>query len=594
MIREKNKYFRAFVIILVVMNFIKLWGIFTVKLPWVSDETGVWLVAEYIGGYGDSWISYVENSGRASDYYGILTSLVYSPFINSLDNVVISYRCCLVLNILMLAIMSFICFRMLFDWFGFAYKNALICSIASVSLSMVLFYANMIMTETVFTTWVWLVTYYFIFLIDNNTSTKHTIVFAILMILGYAIHSRCLIVWGMVLFCVILYRIVEKRWIVRPKIFLVTVILVYIGLAEISGNIQNFFWREGDVRNSTEHVASKITLIFKVLSGDIKEITTRAISLFSEFSIETCGFIIICSLISFQYIMYIFQKIKEKQWDYKDSRDLCCFVYVFGNFWAMNFCIALNSLGNLRSKWFVYTRYATPFLGVYIMFMFYIIKKMDKKYNVNRIILLTILIGSLILNWSISNWSSFLSDAKMGKFDSAAFFGYKIIAAINQYGANVWIYSIIGCIFVGLLIMLFLLKKNIHMGIPLVFTALSIFIYTLSIKSYTTPGQFSNRYWEKIDGLAECCQIYDLHNYKIKYYGSANVYLPTQLLLGKYDLECVKEFSMIDNEDTIFFSDLISEERISKWIIKLDDEEYIYIQDERLKNQLSEKYEVIQ
>ena len=96
MIRNKHKYLYAFGIIFVVLSVIKLGGIFTVKVPWISDEAGVWLVADFFGGNGKSWISYIENSGRYSDYYGLLASLIYSPIINFFNNIIIFFLTCFV------------------------------------------------------------------------------------------------------------------------------------------------------------------------------------------------------------------------------------------------------------------------------------------------------------------------------------------------------------------------------------------------------------------------------------------------------------------------------------------------------------------
>ena len=586
-LEEKKKNFIAALVITLVMFLIKFWSVFLVKVPWISDEIGVWQTSEYFTGHGESWKSYIIFSGRKNGFYGVLPSIIYLPVIMVSKNPVVVYRLCLILNIIMLIFAAYLVYKIMHKILELEWKKSILFALSSVALYSVLFNANVIMTETIFTVWVWLVVYVvFIGIKKNDANIRDTFCLSFLLALGYLIHSRCLIVYGMVFIIIFLNKVLYSKWLIRPLYFGVIFIGMILLFSQITSNIQQYFWDADNVVNSTEYTASKVFLISDVLLHNMQAVLKTFLSLLAAFTIETGGILICCVYISVIYIRQILHYFKEQD----RKIEVLLFIFMAGCFWGMNFCIAIMSYSPSRSKWYVYTRYATPFLGEYILICLYLLYKL--KYSCRKMVLFHVIFLPMLVKWIAVNWPVLLADAKMGLFDSAFFFCYKLMAVINEYGINVWLKIISLLVVLNLVVFLIFLYHK-KMGSVVCITVFSVLLYIIANLSYVTPGEFSVRYWDKVDKIAECIEKYPLDEYDIKYMGTDSFYLPTQLVLSKYDAICVEKFEEIKSENVIFFSDLLINRDISEFIFELDTEEYLYTSNQNLCAVLGDEYKRI-
>lgn len=585
---EKKKNLFAFFIILLALFIIKGWNVFLVKVPWISDEAGVWQTAEYLIGHGESWKSYILFSGRKNGFYGVLPSILYLPAIAVSRNPVFVYRLCLFLNMIMLALAAYMAYKIIREILGVKWNVSIIMALACVVLYPVLFNANVMMTETVFTLWAWIVYYVLIRLVQReDTGVAGTVLFSFLLALGYLIHSRCLIVYGMTLLIIVLHKIMHSGWIVRPFVFMIMLLGILFLFSSIAGNIQNYFWGADHIVNSTEYTATKVFLIGDVLIHNFKAMIRAFVSLTVAFSIETCGLLFGCLYISVAYVRYILYHLKIKE----EKEEALLFLFAAGCFWGMNLCIAIMSHSPSRNKWFVYTRYATPFLGEYILVCLYFFYKLQ--YSWKKLVLYHLALMPMAIKWIVINWPVLLADAKMGMFDSAYFFGYKLMAVVNEHGFNSWVAMIVALVLLSTGAFLILVRGRKIKYCALGLMVFSSLLFVAASLSYMTPREFSARYWDKVDSTYACMQRYQLEEYDIRYMGSDSFYLPAQLMLSKYDALCVEQFDKIESESTVYVSDLLINGEISEYIFELGTEEYLYTSDRELCELLCDTYKRI-
>ena len=574
-----------FGIVVCIVLLVKLWGVFLVKIPWISDEVGVWQTAEYVIGYGESWKSYVDYSGVVSGFYGVLSSIIYLPIIALCTNAITAYRFCLILNILLLVIASIFAYKILRTILDIPSEVSAYGAVASVALYPVLFHANVIMTETVFTVWVWMITYVFLKIVkQNRINFKNTVVLVFSLSLGYLIHSRCLIVYCIFGAIIFLYKLFNKKWLISPVTFVLSFILIIFLYSIITNKIQNFFWGANNLQNSTENTALRAKFIIFVLIDDIGGVLKTFISLVAAFTIETFGIIVSCIYISIIYLIYIIRHYKYA----KNKISTIAFIVSMGCFWGMIFCIAIIEHAPSRSKWYVYTRYATPFLGQYILICLYLLFKL--KYSRKKLILFNCIFVSIIIKWMAINWPILLADAKLGLFDSAFFFCYKLVSIVNKFRINIWVKSV-GLLIVGglSLVLVLIIKKKIKQC-SIAIAGFSVILYIISSFSYVTPMQFSNNYWQRVDGLIKCFKKFSLEDYDIQYMGTANFYLPLQISFSQKNAICVVKFEEIQGDNMVYLSDLLINEEISEFIFQLDQDEYLYTSNQELCDLLNNEY----
>ena len=253
---EKKSYIKVTAYFLLINLIVRVPGVVRNTMPWISDELGVWMTASWFGGYADSWKAYINDSGSVMGYYGFIASLVYAPIICLLKNIKIVYTLCILVKAILIAIMGVIAFSILHKYLKTDIKTAVIISTLSSMNYTTLHHANTIMTETVFTLWVWIV---FLLVVKSLYSSNlykpkviNTILFAVIIAAGYGIHSRCLVVWGMLLIIYLIYLALKKKQLVNLFVFAPVFVFTYVCLSSVSNAIQGSFWNTSGVTNSTE------------------------------------------------------------------------------------------------------------------------------------------------------------------------------------------------------------------------------------------------------------------------------------------------------------------------------------------------------
>ncbi len=342
------------------------------KLPFVADEVYTLSGATFFAGY--NWSNYMSLHKFYNYGYTMLLSPVYRIFT---DPVVI-YRCMLFINVILHALTVLVAYYVVNHQLKCKKTESIAIALVSTCNAIVMFFRGFVYNELPMTLIVWLIVLLMLKLI-NETGTRRIIwslVLAFVTAYAYSIHSRCLILFVTVAFICLIYLLVYRKWLVQPVAFLVVFVTSIQLQKRLLSYVQTNLYQVDlgqKMVNTTEQVVTS-TSRYEVLTtfSGIKKVICNFFSVAGGATIETAGILTIATVVALYYSVKNYKRIVKENREYA-----VLFLFSTIVLWGMVACVALLGAGNGRYRFLLYTRYACPFIGPFLLCGLWAIKEQD-------------------------------------------------------------------------------------------------------------------------------------------------------------------------------------------------------------------------
>lgn len=557
-----------------------------------SDDFGYIADAAYFAGY--NWNPY---TGDMTPYYNIGFSIVSALFFRISSDPVHIYRLLLayivILQIVLLVIVYFIGKRHLKMSEIQASIIALMYSMGTLAPQNGLYY----MSEVPFTMSFLLMVFQLLEL-QNVVFCKWkkrviSVFCALTLAYSYAIHTRFLISVVTFFILALSYHLLYKEKLVDYLFFILTFAVSFMGVYCWVNYVQQELYHTsiaGRVVDGNDALTrlSYISAYLKIFLN----LDNWRIFVGNFFSLVT-SMVLISGGLLWLFLVILFRELYRiiKNNEAKNKKLFILIVACVVSFFGMNALIAINGVTNIQElKWLTFIRYCRPFVGIFVIVgMYEIYSGNVNKNTLMSSILLIIISGITVMNYMIPN----LKHAKTGSQDISEV-GWLHYYFYNGQSTEEYFQFFFLVMFGLIILYLWLILKN-RINILAI-----IFILVSSMFSYSENQfniQISNNNFKMVDSTLEYMKRYK-EEIEIPIYFMQGTY-SGRLRFALFDIDMMylmttEQLNNIDVENAIVFSDnpnLLKDNSVElKYGFALDEWEYLYTSNEKLKTKLEKEY----
>lgn len=372
-------------------------------MPYImDDEFCYWSIGAWIAGY--DWSGVTRWNAYYSYGYGFILALI----IKLTGNMLLAYKIAIAFNGIFLVGIFLIVYFLINQFFKLSSQIVIIILSSAITLlPNNLLHVNIAWTETLLSFLVWAVIAILVKWIDTD-KIKYLYMADILMVYGYMVHNRLLVI-PIAFVLLLIYFLLTKKISVKDFLFSIFLLALGIGAAQLGKNyFYTHLWHSNKVArgNGYSTVSSKITNIFSGFEA-IEDLFISFAGKLLYFSIATLNMGILGVVIWIKRIWR--HNSTNKTIDQTESFIWLIFLLEVGLtvvFMAGTNTSSINPL--------LYGRYADIFVGPILFIIFYrISKNVDLKKSFPYIM--------LIISYGINIFCSFVAQKTIQKSNSISF-----------------------------------------------------------------------------------------------------------------------------------------------------------------------------
>lgn len=584
-----NKHTKIILFIVTVVLFVG--NISWYKIPWGGDSTFTIASGMYFAGY--DWSSFVSYYS----YYGFGYSILLAPLMFLIKDPILLYKSMLFCNVILYAVVVLIIYKILVEFFNIKNTNAFFAAISCIIWFPTLQQKDFVINETFLLVWVIGLVYFFLkmsILEDIKKRMIYSFFCAIIIGYGYNIHSRSLIFMIAIALTIILYACYTKKWIVSLKVFVPTLVIVFLFMSKASQFMQDALWSNSpskDLANTMSTVVGKVrffsyfTDLDKIIEFIQIFITNLLVYVYSTGGLFAFAF---CVCIPVLWIL-----LKNRKEQTVQTRSLFLLMLMgFLGFLGMIATISLSYVGILGEgaysyKYLFYMRYAAPYgCIIWILFFSYIHMFKLKKYY---IILggLTVVAEYIWLNGFVSK----LMNGLPYNFNKTMQFNIYRFASnllnIEYFDDKTFmICAKLMLVFCGIFILLLLRRKFKVLSVIYIVLSISLYLYYNSLIANSINLEYLSadatiQYFQKDSKI-------DWTDYEIEFGGKGSYLCAIRYGLFDFDMEYVKQIEDgYDLGNKLYITNDISMFDVSEILVfQLDEGEFLVTKNENLYNNI--------
>lgn len=362
-------------------------------LPLSADEISTMSGAAYFADY--DWSAYMH----MKKFYNFGYTMWLSPVYRLFQDPVTIYRAMLFCNVFVHAIIVLLAYRILRVNLKCSKCYSLAVSIVCTCNALVIFFRGYLYNEIPLTLIMWLTVLLLLELSEAEGKKRIvlSVILGFVMAYAYLVHSRCLILYGALLLLVLLYLFVYRKWLIQPVSFAVIFAAGIYCSSRLVDYVQIHLYQKGTgvvMQNSVEHVATGTWRYRALLSLDgVKDLICRFFTHSGALSVQTGGILTLVTVVVLYYLIKNFSRLKKGE---ESRKTFILLLYSSFATWGMVAASALTGASNKKIRFLAYSRYAVPFIGVFLLIGLLLMKRY-KKLDFRKIaiwtMVLTIAVG---------------------------------------------------------------------------------------------------------------------------------------------------------------------------------------------------------
>lgn len=482
----------------------------TLVLTTGQDEFGTIAGASYFAGF--DW------SGIVSElkYYGFGYSMLMAPVYWIFDNPRVIFQVMIAFNSICLGVSGVICYNIIRDIFNIDDNRFnVIVSITSTFFSCILLNSNAVFNECALMMIEWILVYLLLLMQKKKDAGQSTlvmtIVFSLISIYGFTVHTRIIYVLGASFIFMVMYFILKRKILVNIPAFVGIMGVGYIFVQKLIKFVQLKIWLTNDpekLRNSVSNLGGYFGNVsyLKSASGIKGFVYTLWGQVYGMFSLSGGIFAIAICI----FIFIILSLILKKKMEQVDGNLVTLGAFLCSLMMAVLLLTALgvldlveeNVLAGTASRWYLYTRYWAMCGQITVMFVLVFFKKQEKVSK--------ILIGASVAVFALVSLGFVL---KMGKMfyiyqgaRSNAFSSYlgMLFMKSDDYftTASFWRMTIFAAVIFVISLICIKCKKAEIMAVAV----LCLFIYSYAYTTIILDVPTSKQLYNEFDGMKEALE----------------------------------------------------------------------------------------
>lgn len=563
------------------------WMVFNRKLPFIADEVYSLSGASFFAGY--DWSSYMS----LHKFYNFGYTMLLAPIYKVFSDPVAIYRAMLFVNVIVRAVIVLIAYYIAYNKFHCNKVTSIAISIVCACNSLVLFFGGFLYNELPLAMLTWLILW-LLLEIPEKMGKKRILLSALLGAVsayGYIVHSRCIILYITLGLLIMLFLFVYKKWVVQPVSFgAVFGICIYFE-KQLLQYVQTNLYLKGIgvvMPNSVEHMVTG-TQRFEALKSleGIKKLILQFFSLAGSMTIETGGLVTVVSVACLYFICKNFKKMRKGE---VDKKLFILFVLSFVSLWGMVLCIALVGAHNGQPRFLVYSRYFSPFIGLFLLLGLYLLKahkELKFKWIAiwSGVLNIIVILVYVFCTFPILDKNSMRSNSTLYLFIPFARYEKQLI-----FSRNVFMIAL-SLLVIFTVILLFLYRRKQFIAFCMVTTIFSVALFWRTEEKQCKPA--ANRKYNACDATYALLEDETIFSDKNIYCAGTEMYRKG-VLIASYDKDIVYNLQDVQvDEDTVLLSNNVDtfEEYQPSYVFRLDSNEWIGIWDEELNSVLEKRYQ---
>lgn len=562
------------------------WLVFLRKLPFVADEVYTLSGSAFFAGY--NWSSYMH----LHKFYNFGYTMLLTPLYKIFSDPIYIYRAMLFANVVVHALTVIIAYYIANRRLDCSKLSSIAIAIVSTCSSVTLFFKGFVYNEIPLTLVAWLIVLLLLELV-GAVGKRRIVLSAVLGFVtayAYIIHSRCLVVFGTLAVLVLLYLLVYKKWIVQPVAFIsIFSVCIYSGKMLVEYVKANLYLTGTDVLigNSVEEVATGTWQYAALTSVEgIGKLICQFFSLAGAMTIETGGLL---TIVSAAGLFYLFKNFKQYRVGKINPSIFILTIFSVVSFWGMVCCIALAGASNGKARFLMYTRYFAPFIGTFLFFGLWVLKKytkQSKKWIGIWSGILTLIVGVVFVFYSCPQ----LLGASMKDNASLYFFiPFSRYISGTKFAKNVFAIALL-LLVVFTCIQMFLYYRKQFVAFCMVAMIFSVALFWQIEKQQCEPA--AERRYQACNATYSMLKDEKLVDSKEIHCLGTEVYRKA-VLVAAYDKNIGYDSNEIQiTKDTILLSNQVEDlqKYNAAYIFRLDKNEWVGFWDDEITDDFEKKY----
>lgn len=543
-------------------------------------------------------------------YYGFGYSIWMTPALLLINDAVLLHQILLMYNTVCICICAIICFNIQCHYLAVKDKKlAFFIALASVTFENNLLNTNAIVNEPALILILWITLNLLLHLKEKKdrgeSNVVGTLCLAFVLIYGLLIHTRVIYIWGVTAVFIVLYVIYKRKCVINIPAFLAVFVCGYIAAVRVISYVQNILWKpeEGEVlNNSIQSLNGNLASYLEVFT--YKGFKATVYTALGEIWGMTC---LTGGLFAFAFVLMVIALIRFGNKEYIEGVGenfhfivltvTALYVAILGSV-SLGAADAIKDVAAAGepSKWYMYVRYTALVIGPIIMFTLVWltnkVKSTKTYFRYQYAVVFVYIVIEFVFLLKIAPKFTGVSNRGSGEFlNYMALMGMEYRE--NFMPVHFIRILIISCVALG--IILFCIKRNKKIFIPIIVLGLNIFSFTyVTLKGNSYVSQelyalFSEAYhcvaveWEM---NPDNCAIMTGERALSSYINSCQFSFP------EWNIICQSFYDEEERENQIVFSATLDDSYLLldyklAWVNE-DETSYMFIRGEEIEEKARE------